>query len=82
MRAWQDKTLNVLQEHVITIIYGTYTLTHVSSFKAEQLRRKLGPVSISEKTSYRKISWSLEAARFVFSIAADVPVKFQSDTSV
>ena len=27
-----------------------------------------GPVSISEKTSYRKISWSLEAARFVFRI--------------
>ena len=24
------------------------------------------PVSISEKTSYRKISWSLEAARFAF----------------
>ena len=29
---------------------------------------KLGPVSISEKMSYRKISWSLEAARFVFGI--------------
>ena len=29
---------------------------------------QLGPVSISEKTSYRKISWSLEAARFVFRI--------------
>ena len=28
----------------------------------------LGPVSISEKTSYRKISWSLEVARFVFKI--------------
>ena len=27
-----------------------------------------GPVSVSEKTSYRKISWSLEAARFVFII--------------
>ena len=27
-----------------------------------------GPVSISEKTSYRKVSWSLEAARFVFRI--------------
>ena len=26
------------------------------------------PVSISEKTSYRQISWSLEAARFVFRI--------------
>ena len=29
----------------------------------------LGPVSISDKTSYRKISWSLEAARLVFKIA-------------
>ena len=29
---------------------------------------KLGPVSISEKTSYRMISWSLEVARFVFRI--------------
>ena len=28
----------------------------------------LGPVAISEKTSYRKISWSLEATRFVFRI--------------
>ena len=27
-----------------------------------------GPVSISDKTSYRKISWSLNAARFVFRI--------------
>ena len=27
-----------------------------------------GPVSLSDKTSYRKISWSIEAARFVFSI--------------
>ena len=27
-----------------------------------------GPVSISEKTSYRKISWSLEATRFVFRV--------------
>ena len=28
--------------------------------------RHLGSVSISGKTSYRKISWSLDAARFVF----------------
>ena len=27
-----------------------------------------GPISISEKTSFRKISWSLEAARFIFKI--------------
>ena len=30
--------------------------------------KSLGPVSISEKTSFRKISWSLEVARFVFRI--------------
>ena len=30
--------------------------------------RDLGPVSISDKTSYRKISQSLEAPRFVFRI--------------
>ena len=30
--------------------------------------KHLGPVSISEKTSFRKISWSLETARFVFRI--------------
>ena len=31
-------------------------------------RQKHGPVLISEKTSYRRISWSLEATRFVFRI--------------
>ena len=34
-----------------------------------------GLYSLSCKTSYRQIPWSLEAARF----AAEVPVKFQSD---
>ena len=34
----------------------------------ETLTALLGPVSISEKTSFRKISSSLEAARFVFRI--------------
>ena len=29
----------------------------------------MGPVSISNKTSYVKVSWSLQAARFVFTIA-------------
>ena len=54
------------------------------------LRIIQGPVSIYDKTSYRKISWSLEAVRFVFKIvwslwnltgtsAALLPVKFQSD---
>ena len=32
------------------------------------IHKNQGPVSITEKTSYRKISWSLEAARFVFRI--------------
>ena len=50
-----------------------------------------GPVSISDKTSYRRISWSLEAAIFVFkslivlkfdSTAAAVPVKFQNNTTI
>ena len=52
-----------------------------------------GLYSLSGKTSYRKISWSLEAARWGFklfqllwnlagSAAAEVPVKFQSDTTI
>ena len=52
-----------------------------------------GPVSISHKTSCYKISQSLEAAKFVFlelsdrsefvwCITADLPGKFQSDTSI
>ena len=31
-----------------------------------------GPVSISEKTSFRKISWSLEAARFAFRVVVSL----------
>ena len=51
-----------------------------------------GPVSIYEKTSFRNISWKLEATRLVLSIvvslwnltgtAAEVPVKFQSDRTI
>ena len=33
---------------------------------------KLGPVSISDKTSYRKISWSLEVARLLVWIIASL----------
>ena len=33
-------------------------------------RELLGPVSMSDKTSYRRISWSLEAARLVVWIVA------------
>ena len=36
-----------------------------------------GLYSLSGKTSYRQISWSLEAAS-----AAEMPVKFQSDTTI
>ena len=39
-------------------VLGTHGQTH----------SVLSSVSISEKTSYRKISWSIEAARFVFRI--------------
>ena len=52
-------------------------------------------LSLSGKTSYRTISWSLEAARFGFklsqalkfdrhlgSCAADMHLKFQSDTII
>ena len=52
-----------------------------------------GLYSLSGKTSYRKISWSLEAAIFGFKLfqslwnlagtsAAEVSVKFQSDTTI
>ena len=54
-----------------------------------------GLYSLSGKTSYRKISWSLEAARFglnfpialkfgryLGSAAAELSVKFQSDTTI
>ena len=55
----------------------------------------LGLYSLSRRVSYRKISWSLEAARFGFRLtialqidgylrnsAAEMPVKFQSDTII
>ena len=53
------------------------------------VEKPLGPVSIDPiETSYRKISWSLEAVRFVFSqipltsSAAEAPVKFQIDAII
>ena len=56
-------------------------------------RHSHGPVSISDKMSYRKISWRLEATRFVFrmvrsllnltgSSAGNVLFKFQSDAII
>ena len=54
--------------------------------------KNLGPVSISDKTSYCKISQSLEAMRFIFKIvwllwnltgtSAAVAVKFQRDAII
>ena len=60
---------------------------HISS----QYKNTLGLYSLCGKTPYRKISWSLEAARMYMimivslwdrhlgNVAAEVPVKFQSD---
>ena len=46
----------------------------------------MGLVSISDKKSYRKISWSLEvwncAIALELDTAADAPVKFQSDAII
>ena len=62
-------------------------------YRQLQYKRHQGPVSISDKMSYYKISQSLDAARFVFRIVAlefvrhlgssdaEVPVKFQNDTN-
>ena len=49
----------------IVIEHGYHDVNHkmIAQFNAH-----LGPVSISDKTSYRKISWSLEAARLLFII--------------
>ena len=41
------------------------------------INKILGLYSLSDKTFYRQISWSLEAARL--DAAAEEPVKFQSD---
>ena len=61
-----------------------------SNSATSQLCKILGPCfNISDERSYRKISWNLEATRFVFGIvrslwnlpgtSAAVPDKFQSD---
>ena len=57
---------------------------------ASEIDSNLGLYSLSGKTSYRQISWSLEAARLDVALvvslwnltgtsAAQVPAKFQSD---
>ena len=73
-------------------IFGICTFWGFNICKYSSLVRywsTLGLYSLSGKTSYRHISWSLEAARFdviiivslwnLGSVAADVPVKFKSD---
>ena len=70
----------------------------ISMPTAQQQYKHLDLISISDKTSYLKISWSLETARLIVetwnyritmksdrhisSIAAKVPVKFQSDRTI
>ena len=67
---------------------GSIALAETTS-ESLLVEKLLGPVSIDPiETSYRKILWSLEAARFVFSpialtsSAAEAPVKFQSDAII
>ena len=43
---------------------------------------QLGLYSLSGWTSYRKISWSPNPREFMDSSAAEMPVKFQSDTII
>ena len=45
---------------------STYANTTTAYFSI--LHWDMGPVAISDKTSYRKISWSIDAAKFVFII--------------
>ena len=79
---------------VLSLWWGFSILMTVRRWVSLYWDSILGPVSISDKTSYRKISQSLEAARFVFRIvrplwnlhlgstAAGVPVKSQNDTNI
>ena len=73
--------------------FGAETMVyHKKQFKMKLISRRssfrtLGPVSISDKTSYRKFAWSLEAARlkvdgYLGSIAVVVHVKFQSGRKI
>ena len=64
----------------------------VAQNKVEPLDTHLGLYSLSRRTSYRKISWSLTARlgfsffqsiwNFTGTTAAEVPVKFQIDTNI
>ena len=58
---------SLMPELKVNVIHN-YNLTLQCRYSAVKSLsfRHLGPVSISSKTSYRKISWSLDAARFVF----------------
>ena len=48
--------------------YRTNSRLQSAPWRLDSLHWSQGPVSISDKTSYRKISQSLEVARFVFRI--------------
>ena len=75
---------------------GSLSSVKISRMGLQLVPSPQGPVSISDKTSYHKISWSLEAAklgslnyrialkfdRHVRSTVAKVPVKFQSDRTI
>ena len=52
----------------LKIVYPWRSFTGASSSHRDYLARNQGLYSLSGKTSYRKISWSLEAARFGFKL--------------
>ena len=67
--------------------------TSITSIGRSRTQKDLGPVSISDKTSYGKISWSLEATRLIIKITAsllnitgisafEVPLKFRGDRTI
>ena len=56
---WRHKLYKVC--HCYLVFYGGYLLKHI-------FISTLGLYSLSGKTSYHKISWSLEAARFGFKL--------------
>ena len=60
----------------------TFYTRNISKAKCKTSASPLGLYSLRSRTSYRKISRSLEAARFMFKLntAAEMRVKFQSDT--
>ena len=64
---WVQKSYNIGPRYNGTWLYIAVR-SRGSSVVVWWSEDTLGPASISDKTSYRKISWSLNAARFVFGI--------------